>query len=285
MENKEKNKTYAILRKIRWLFVAGIGGILANSYYKVILTKNIYTGPLKSFCVPFLNCHACPFAISSCPVGILQHFAAIKKIPFFLLGYLGIIGLTFGRAACGWLCPFGFVQDTLYRIKTRKFPIPRILNYLKYVSLIVLALFLPFLTDIHWFSRICPWGTIIAGIPWVLWNPVNPFYGQPVIEAGMVGWEYGLKIGILVFFLALFVFTKRPFCRTTCPLGAIYSLFNRWSLMQMRVTGKCSECNLCRKVCPVDICIAENPGSPECIRCLECTICKRVSVSWGGNHE
>ncbi|MFH1941436.1 MAG: hypothetical protein ABIL68_04970 [bacterium] len=91
------------MRKIRWLFIVGIGGILANSYYKVIATKTIYDGPLKAGCVPFLNCHACPFAVSSCPIGMLQHFAAIRKLPFLLLGFLGVIGITFGRAACGWL--------------------------------------------------------------------------------------------------------------------------------------------------------------------------------------
>jgi len=287
VKNAHSKKRYAFLRKFRWIPIVGIGGILANSYYKVIFTKTIYEGPLKAGCVPFLNCHACPFAISSCPIGILQHFAAIRKLPLLLMGFLGIIGVTVGRAACGWLCPFGWIQDKMYRIRSKKFRIPKPLTKLKYVSLIVLAILLPTFTGAHWFSRICPWGTIIAGIPWVVWNPVDPSFGEPVIEPGMVGWLYGLKIAVLIGFLVLFVVTKRPFCRTTCPLGAIYSLFNRFSLLQMHVEKQdsCTTCRLCKEVCPVDIKISDDPGSAECIRCLECTTCKHVRVKWGFGHD
>jgi polyferredoxin len=280
-------KRYAFLRKIRWIPIIGLGGILTNSYYKIILTKTIYDGPLRAGCVPFLNCHACPFAISSCPIGILQHFAAIRKFPIFLIGLLGIIGITVGRAACGWLCPFGWIQDQMFKIKSKKFTLPKPLSYLKYVSLIVLAILLPYFTEAHWFSRICPWGTIIAGIPWVLWNPIDPTFAMPVIEPGMVGGLYVLKIGVLVFFLVLFVLIKRPFCRTACPLGAIYSIFNRFSLMQLtsRQSASCDKCGFCRSVCPVDISVRDDPGSPECIRCLECTKCNHVRVKWGFGHD
>ena len=282
-KRQKQRKIYAFLRKIRWIIVVGIGGILANSYYKIFATKEIYAGPLRSGCVPFLNCHACPFAVSSCPIGIIQHFAAIHKFPLFVAGFLGIIGVTVGRAACGWLCPFGWLQDQFYKIRTPKITLPKSFSYLKYVSLAVLAILLPYFTGAHWFSRICPWGTVIAGIPWVLWNPIDPAYGMPVIEPGMVGWLYWLKIGVLVLFLALFIFIKRPFCRTTCPLGAIYSLFNKFSLMQLNVkkSGTCARCGYCREVCPMDIDVSENPDSAECIRCLECTVCNHIRVKWG----
>lgn len=285
MTVKPGRKSYLVLRRIRWIFVVGLGGILANSYVKVFAAKQIYDGPLKKGCVPFLNCHACPTAYMACPVGILQHFAAVRQVPFLLIGFLGTVGMIFGRSACGWLCPFGWVQDTLYKIKTRKFRIPHVLTYLKYVSLVVLAVALPFFTEAHWFSRICPWGTLMAGIPWVLWNPIDPVFAMPVIEPGMVGWLYVLKISVLAVFLVLFVVTKRPFCRTTCPLGAIYSLFNRVSVMQMQVEGKCVDCDLCVDVCPVDIRIADDPNSPACIRCLKCTVCKNVKVRWTHSYD
>jgi ferredoxin-type protein NapH len=278
-------KRFAIARKVRWFFIVFIGGILANGYYRVFSTKAIYDGPLKSVCVPFLNCHACPTAFSSCPVGILQSHAATRRIPLFLTGFLGTVGMTVGRASCGWLCPFGWVQDTLYKIRCRKFSLPGVFLKGKYLTLAVLAVLLPFFTDKHWFSWLCPWGTIQAGIPWVLWNPVNPFMGEPSISAEMIGWHYALKIGVLVFFLVLFVLIKRPFCRTACPLGAIYALFNRASFLQMRVEGECNDCGLCRKVCPMDIHIAKDPKSPECIRCLECTVCRQVRVKWGAGHD
>ena len=280
-------KRYAILRKIRWLFIVGIGGIFTNGYFKVIATKEIYDGPLRSGCVPFLSCHACPSAVASCPIGMLQHFAAIRKIPLFLGGFIGIIGITVGRASCGWLCPFGWIQDKMYKIKSKKFKIPKPLEKLKYVVLLVLVILLPYFFEAHWFSRICPYGTIIAGIPWVLWNPIDPTFGEPVIEPGMVGWLYGLKIVVLVFFLILFILTKRPFCRTICPMGALYSFFNKISLMKisMRKSGNCANCGFCHEVCPMDIDMREDANTSECIRCLECTQCDHIRVKWGFSHD
>lgn len=266
--------------------MVGIGLILGNSHFNAINTKQVYQGVLKSGCVPFLNCHACPFAISSCPIGILQHFAAIKKIPFLLLGYLGLIGLIFGRAVCGWICPFGWVQELMYKIKSRKFKIPKPFLQLKYVSLVVLAIVLPYITGAHWFSKLCPWGTITAGIPWAIWNPSDPEFGDPTLLPGDIGFYYWLKIGMLGLFLVLFVLYKRPFCRTFCPLGAIYAFFNRFSILQLEVAvdDKCQSCSLCSSVCPVDIKVSDDPNSPECIRCMECKICTKVSVKWGLNH-
>lgn len=75
----------------------------------------------------------------------------------------------------------------------------------------------------------------------------------------------------MVLFLVWMIFSKRPFCRTTCPLGAIFALFNRSSLFRMVVDDqKCTLCNQCLKDCPVDIKIYEGSNSPECIRCLKC---------------
>lgn len=282
---QDSRPLYAKLRTVRLYSVVGIGLILSNAYYRVFSTKQIYDGALKQACVPFLNCHACPTAVMACPIGILQHFAAVRQIPFFLIGFLGAIGILFGRAACGWLCPFGWIQDIMHKLPGLKLRLPRLFRFGKYLSLVILAILLPFLTEVHWFSRICPWGTLIGGIPWMLWNPTDPTLGAPVIEPDMVGWLFVMKLSILGIFLILFVLIKRPFCRALCPLGALYSYFNRISLMQMQVQGKCAECDLCVDVCPVDIRIADDPNSPDCIRCLKCTVCKHVSVTWGVNHE
>jgi len=285
MKNENSRNIYFILRKIRSYCVVCIGLILPNSYIKVLSSKQIYDGPLKQGCVPFLNCHACPTAFMSCPIGIFQHFAAIRQIPFFLFGLLGSIGLIFGRAACGWLCPFGWIQDQLYKIRSKKVRIPKVFSNFKYGFLAIFVFLLPLFTEVHWFSRICPWGTLSAGIPWMLWNPVDPLRGEPVIGPDIVGWLFVMKISILLLFVVLFVMSKRPFCRTVCPLGAIYSFFNRMSIMRMHVSGKCAGCDQCVEICPVEIKISDDPNSPACIRCLKCTICKNVSVQWMLSHE
>ncbi|HID93376.1 MAG TPA: 4Fe-4S binding protein, partial [bacterium (Candidatus Stahlbacteria)] len=168
----------------------------------------------------------------------------------------------FGRMVCGWICPFGFLQDLMYRIRSFKIRIPKPFRYLKYGWLTIVAILVPYLTGVTWFSRLCPQGAIQAGIPLAL--------GNEEIR-GMVGGLFALKIGILVVFLFLFVVSKRPFCVTTCPLGAIYSLFNRISLIRLEINKQlCNRCGLCLEVCPTAINPCEDLDSVDCIRCLEC---------------
>lgn len=257
-----------------------IGVLLTNSYVQVITTKIGYDGPLRGVCVPFLNCHACPFALFSCPIGMLQHFAVIHRFPFYLLGFFIAVGVVVGRAACGWLCPFGLLQDLMYKIKSVKFSIPKFLNYGKYVALVVLVIVLPYFTYENWFSKLCPFGALIAGIPWVTWNPVDPDFGTRVIEADVVGTMFYIKIAILVLFLIWFILAKRPFCRTTCPLGAIWGVFNRISLLRARVEESCPDCEQCTKYCPMDLNVKTEVNSENCIKCMDCAACNHVDAEF-----
>jgi ferredoxin-type protein NapH len=209
---------------------------------------------------------------------VIQHYAVIGQVPFFLLGLLGLFGLLVGRMACGWLCPFGLVQDLLYRIKSHKIQIPALFFPLRYLVLAILVLLLPGLTGESWFSILCPQGTLTAAIPWALWNPKDPVTGLPMIADGSLGSMFAIKVIILLGFLALFVVAKRPFCRVVCPLGLIFSFFNKHSLVKLEVSGRCSRCDQCQKDCPVDIKVYEEPNAPACIRCLKCTDCKHVKL-------
>lgn len=234
--------------------------IVANSY--------VFSA-LKFFPCPILNCYACPLAVFACPIGSLQHFVIIGAIPFFVLGLLGVIGAAVGKMTCGWLCPFGYLQDLLAKVPMRKFDIPRILEYGQYVALIILVLVLPVWLKEPWFSKLCPQGTLEAGIPWIF------------IDAKLraqVGALYYVKLGILAGFLTAMLFTKRPFCRTACALGAIFSIFNRFSIFRLSVdTTDCDACGLCKSVCPVDLEVHKTPNDRRCIRCLQCTSCAAVT--------
>lgn len=256
------------------------GLLITNLYISVLFQKEIYKGPFKAVCVPFLYCHACPTATFSCPIGALQHYMAIHQFPFFLLGHFILIGLLVGRMACGWLCPFGLLQELMYKIKSRKIKIPKIFSLLPILFLLVLAMALPYFTTEHWFSKLCPIGTLVAGIPWVTWNPINPTTGSPTIEPGTVGLLFVIKILILLGLLILFVYALRPFCRYICPMGVFWGFFNKISILKLNVSSKCNhKCNSCNKRCPEDLKVYEDPDSPDCIRCLECVSCKNVKVS------
>ncbi len=144
------------------------GLLMANLNVAMIYESQIYQGVLKSVCLPFLYCHSCPTAAFACPLGVMQQYAAIHSFPFFLVGGLMIVGLLCGRLVCGWICPVGLFQEVLYKIKSVKITLPRDPTFLPYVIFIVLIVVLPFITTEHWFSKLCPVGTLNAGIPWVL---------------------------------------------------------------------------------------------------------------------
>jgi polyferredoxin len=239
-----------------------VGAVVPNAYFKAFAGIMLYQGSLKGFCIPILNCYACPLAVFSCPIGTVQHFVAIRALPLYTIGLLGLVGSTVGSFTCGWICPFGTLQELMYKIRSFKVKIPRPLRYLRYVSLILLVGVLPFLRGETSFCRLCPQGTLEAGVPLAVFSTQ--------IRA-LVGTFFYIKLSILFGFLFLFVISKRPFCMTFCPLGAVFSLFNKFSLLRFKVTqNSCSECDLCVDPCPAGIVPYKEVDSADCIRCWEC---------------
>ncbi len=225
-------------------------------------STSIYQGAGKRFFFPGLNCYSCPLARFSCPLGTFQNFIGIKTFPFYVLGFLGLVGITLGRFVCGWICPFGFFQELLYKLRTFKIRVPEKYSYSKYLVLFVFAMFLPFLTAEPWFCNLCPAGGIEAGIPIVVFNS---------FIRSLIGGFFYIKIAIVGIFVSSSVLIKRPFCRFGCPLGAIYGIFNKFTFFRIRVNeNKCIKCYDCQDVCPMDIEIFKVPDSVDCIRCGLC---------------
>ena len=243
---------------------------------QVIAAAAVNSGlPALKFCpYPGLNCYACPLASFACPMGSLQNFLSLRRFPFAVAGLLVTTGAVFGRAVCGWACPFGLFQDLLAGLgPRRKLARNNRWAWMRYAVLVGLAVIGAFAAGSPIFCKLCPAGTLGAGIPQVI---LRPSLRQ------MIGPLYWVKIGLLATLVVVAFFVKRPFCRFLCPLGAVYSPFNRVSLMRMRVDySACTKCNACKHVCPVDIAIYEDPDSDACIRCLECTRCPAVSVAYG----
>ncbi|WIF96153.1 4Fe-4S binding protein [Caminicella sporogenes] len=251
-----------------------ITSIGINSYFKGFFEGDIYKGNLKKICVPGLNCYSCPSALGSCPIGSLQAIISdIKyKFSFYVVGFLMLLGGLLGRFICGWLCPFGLIQELLYKIPSPKFRVSKRfekLKYLKYVILIVFVILLPmfWVNDIGMGSPtfckyICPVGTIEGGIPLVILNESLRL---------AIGFLFVWKIALLIIIIILSIVIFRPFCRFICPLGAIYSLFNPISVYKLNIDlDKCTQCGICSQKCKLDIEVYKNPNSLECIRCGEC---------------
>ncbi|MFA6284596.1 MAG: 4Fe-4S binding protein [Desulfurivibrionaceae bacterium] len=276
----------------KWVQV--IVGFLTNSSWSFPFTNTIYQGPLKVICAPGLNCYSCPAATTYCPMGSIQQllgglrFALENSQYYFgfsVLGSIGVLGGLFGRLICGWACPFGFIQELLHKVPSRKFGIPRLLSHGKYMFLLLFVVVLPlvlvdeFGTGHPWFCKfVCPAGTLEAGLPML--------FLQPNLR-NTIGLLFLNKFVIMILFLTWAVFSSRPFCRTACPLGAFYALFSRVRLIKLRLDeAKCTNCKACHHVCPMGVKFNESPDDPECITCLACMnkACKfdAISLEIGG---
>jgi len=276
----------------KWVQI--VFGFLVNSYWAFPFTRTIYQGPLKIICAPGLNCYSCPASTTYCTMGALQNLMAgvrmsLENGQYFLgwsvVGSLGILGGLFGRMVCGWACPFGFIQELLYKIPSRKFNVPRLLRHLKFVMLVVMVVLLPLLVvdeyggGSPWFCKyICPAGTLEAGLPML--------FLQPQLR-NTIGLLFYNKLTILVIFIVWSVLASRPFCRVLCPLGAFYALFNKVRVVKMRLDPyRCTQCKACHKVCPMGVKFNESPDDFECISCLACMnkACKfdAISLEIGG---
>ena len=252
--------------------------LLTNSYLIGFVQGKIYKGNLKKLCVPGMNCYSCPGAVGSCPIGSLQAVIGSWnfKFAFYVAGFLVFLGALVGRFVCGWLCPFGLIQDLLHKIpfpkKLRTFRGDKLLRKLKYVILVVFVILLPmFLVDVmgqgapYFCKLICPVGTLEGGIPLALMNKSMH---------SVLGWLYAWKNVLLVATILLSIIIYRPFCKYICPLGAIYSVFNPISVFKYRVDeSKCVSCGACSKSCKMGVDPVQNANHPECIRC---GLCKKV---------
>lgn len=258
----------------RRIFQSALGVGVTNGYLKGLIPPgNLWQGVSKGFCVPGLNCYACPASVFACPIGTLQHYAIIRAVPLYFIGFFVAFCAAVGRMACGTICPFGLFQDLLHKVRSSKLRIPPWMTYIRYAVLLGVVLIIPFLTLQPWFSKLCPMGTLIAGLPWVTINPEIRL---------MVGGLFWVKVAILLLVVVLSVLSKRPFCRVLCPLGAIFSLFNRVSILRLSWNEDgCSHCDKCSRICPMDISIYKDANSHNCIRCLDCTQCPAVSVLVG----
>ncbi|MEN6371718.1 MAG: 4Fe-4S binding protein [Armatimonadota bacterium] len=219
---------------------------------------------LKTICCPALYCHSCPLSMFACPIGVLVNFSTFRIIPFVTLGILGLVGAFLGRLVCGWICPFGLLQDLLSKIPVKKFSIPRPLRYTKYLVLVGLVFIVPFFFPgaPYSFCNFCPSGTLESALPRRLF----------LHETSPMNLMFYVRVSILAAFFIFTILVTRGFCRMFCPLGAIFSLFNRISIFRMRLAmNKCTHCGACAKKCPVDIDPVDDINSAECIRCLDCT--------------
>lgn len=224
------------------------------------------------FLCPFLYCHGCPFSVFGCPIGVLQQFIIDGQFPFFTVGSLGVYGMLFGRAFCGWACPFGTLHDMLSPTPSRREFKTRNHWHVKYIILFLTLVLAWFALDTI-FCKFCPSGSLFAAIPFRL---LHPGYAQ--LSSFYYAHMFTLALTIL---LALVI--SRFWCRYLCPLGAIAGAFNKVSTLTIKLDEeKCKECITCLEVCVMGITNIRDVGnSTDCILCGRCVeACPEKALSF-----
>jgi len=189
-----------------------------------------------------------------------------------LVGFVFLfLTLIFGRFFCGWMCPLGVLIDVSdfvirkplvefmrpeqeYRFHKLKIGILIFLLTASVFSFQFLYFFDPIVISTRFFSIFLPHSSWDSGNPAVYFDTS----AQHVLFLGLI--------------LGLSAFSKRFWCRYLCPLGALYGLTARFSILKIK-TVECPGCSKCLGICPTDaidkesefLCVEE-----ECIRCFDC---------------
>jgi len=286
-------KIFNSLLKFRILIQSILFFVINSDFsiiFKSIINRKAFISQtkLKTICVPGLNCYSCPSAIFSCPIGALQFWfnditqklifkQKINLIGLYIIGFISSIGIIGGRICCGFICPFGLIQDLINKITKKNLNIPKFFRLFKYIILIIFVIILPlFIFDItkispYFCKLLCPAGTMFAGIPLLSID-------KNLRE--MISFLTFFKFSILLLFIILMLLSKRAFCKIMCPLGAIWGLLNKISIFKLYFDkNKCINCKKCENSCSMNIEITKNISSPECIRCFECIkVCPTNSI-------
>ncbi len=223
---------------------------------------------------------AVPFAD---PLAAIEVMIAGRCAPTDLLigaGLLLALAIVAGPVFCGWVCPLGLLLDLNQTLRSavnrllsrshRSLPELRVPKAVKYG---VLGFVLGF--------------TLIARLPaFQLVSPINILVLAFVFTATPA-------LVFVVLILAVEYISPRLWCRSICPLGALYGLLGRFAFLRIRIHRSAaggSPCQMCAASCPMGIQVvtgqsadeADSVTDPDCTRCGDCIdVCPRGQLQLG----
>jgi len=187
----------------------------------------------------------------------------LDPIMFILWGFVAMTLLLWGRGIfCGWLCPFGALQElineTARKFKVKQFELPFAVHErlwaVKYLILLALfAISLESMSAAERYAEVEPFKTVI----------MLKFQRE---------WGYVLYAVIL---LSMSIFTNKVYCRYICPLGAALAIPSKFRLFDwLKRRKECgTQCQVCAQECEIQ---AIHPtgeiNANECHWCLDCQV-------------
>jgi polyferredoxin len=222
-----------------------------------------------------------------------------------------VLTFIFGRFFCGWVCPLGSMIDgagSLKRTKKNELKLPaRKIRIVKFVVLAIGGVLAVTGAHVFWVLdpivimgrfvslNLIPVTTIFINNAFVTLIQRFQWYGAVydvyrALKMGILGVSvhFFAHSWFIAVFMALILATafikKRLWCRMICPLGALYALVARFSLLRRVVQGTCVHCHHCEEICRMDA-IAEDTSydAGECILCMDCVaVCPQHGTTFTG---
>ena len=195
------------------------------------------------------------------------NYFLIDPLVFIILAFTIISALILGRGLfCGWLCPFGALQELIgwiaKNLGIKKREIPE-----KYYTK---------LWTIKYFILVT-----IIGMSFISMETASTLAEvEPFKTAIMRHFNRGIPyVSYAIVLLCLSAFMERGFCRFVCPLGAGIAIIGKLRITDnLKRRQECgSPCNLCSTSCPVNAIPSEGKDKgkiimSECFRCLDCQL-------------
>lgn len=269
------NKKTAKQTKIRyttlrlWVLLGAFLLVALNPFINFYLHNNFIQGWYQSIGVGAL------WFVS--PLEGLESLLVTKTV--YLPSIIGMalpITLAFllGRVFCSWICPVTFILELFDRLQ-------KIILRKKYLhNQLVVA------KKVLWFTLLTE-----LLISMIIGAPLFVFLSPP----GLVGREImmlvffrnlALEGVILLAILFLELLTRRCFCRSFCPLGALLGCIGQKRKLVVQVDPElCIHCGRCTKICPMGLQPLIGEGASaycwNCGECIDCCPVQALEFSWG----
>jgi ferredoxin-type protein NapH len=230
---------------------------------------------------------------------MLQWMLHDLVFPWLPLASFLLVAVFLGRALCGWVCPFGLVQDLLGYVKRKRMELSirthDLLVNVKYVILAItllisVTLAISLATGVGQgykaalgalapapFNALSPGDTLFAVLPTMVYAASNTSLDALAAGILVVRPLLWARLAIMVTILVLAVYIPRSWCKYLCPHGAALAFLNRFSFLGLkRDPLRCTKagCRTCVEVCPMKVPILDLPWEkftdPECTYCLKC---------------
>lgn len=226
--------------------------------------------PLDSFC---------PFGALETLPSLLAGSGFIGKIGssnLVLIGSVILVTIGLGAGFCGWLCPFGAVQDALSAVRRRLFG---------------RALLVP--DGLHRVLRYGRW-LVLGVVVWMSWQALGLWFADydPFRALFHFKFESWVAVALVAGTVVGGLLVERFWCLYLCPLGAVVGGLGTLGVTKVRRdAGSCTDCGLCTNACPsrIDVQRQESVRDQLCTMCTECVescpVPGALSVSTGRDGE